>query len=156
MEHTQESGLYLPHFLAIKVRGDLFLSLGDACQNGDTNTTTTLPNVGIFTALGAAELVHGGVREPVSSQATTLCWWPVAKAGSAVTSSGGGGLLTLWLVWAEDQLLVDLSGCTGTNKHLIPRGRPRPRTKSRKKAHLSHWLLVPRVPPHTQFTPGIC
>lgn len=27
--------------------------LRDACQNGDTNTTTTLPNVGIFTALGA-------------------------------------------------------------------------------------------------------
>lgn len=39
--------------MSIKVSRELSLSLRDACQNGDTNTTTTLPNVAIFTALGA-------------------------------------------------------------------------------------------------------
>lgn len=48
-------------------------------------TTTTLPNVGVFIMLGT------GVRQVVLSQGALLGWWPVTVAGSAVVSVGGEG-----------------------------------------------------------------
>lgn len=71
MKQRAENGAYLPHYLSIKVREELSLPPRDACQNTDTRTTTSLPNVGIFTTLGTE------VGQVVSSQGASLGWWPV-------------------------------------------------------------------------------
>lgn len=148
-EHTQESGTYLPHFLTIKVRGELFLSLGDACLNGNTNTTTTLPNVGIFTALGAGELVGLESRHlprPSRFVGGQSQWGQL----SSPLGVGGGWRFVDTLGGVSNRSNPD--SLTSTSSH----GEDPVQEHHGREAHLSHWLLLRRVPPHTHFTPGIC